>query len=59
MREYGTATASPDGMQHLLARAQWDANGVRDDLRSYVTGQLGDPDAVLVVNETGDLKNGT
>ena len=25
--------ASPDGMQHLLARARWDAGGVRDDVR--------------------------
>ena len=34
---------SPDGMQHLLARARWDAGGVRDDVRGYVTGHLGDP----------------
>jgi hypothetical protein len=32
---------------------------VRDDLRDYVLGQLGDPDAVLVFDETGDLKKGT
>jgi SRSO17 transposase len=32
---------------------------VRDDLRGYVSEQLGDPDAVLVVDETGDLKKGT
>jgi SRSO17 transposase len=51
--------ATPDGMQHLLARARWDADGVRDDLRGYVTAQLDDPDAVLVVDETGDLKKGT
>ena len=51
--------ATPDGMQHLLARARWDADGVRDDLRGYVADQLGDPDAVLVVDETGDLKKGT
>ena len=51
--------ASPDGMQHLLARAKWDADGVRDDVRGYVTGQLSDPDAVLAVDETGDLKKGT
>jgi SRSO17 transposase len=51
--------ATPDGMQHLLARARWDADGVRDDLRGYVTDRLGDPDAVLVVDETGDLKKGT
>jgi SRSO17 transposase len=50
---------SPDGMQHLLAGAVWDAGGVRDDLRGYVVEQLGDPDAVLVVDETGDLKKGT
>ena len=51
--------ATPDGMQHLLARARWDADGVRDDLRGYVTEYLGDPGAVLVVDETGDLKKGT
>jgi SRSO17 transposase len=51
--------ATPGGMQHLLSRACWDADGVRDDLRDYVTGQLGDPDAVLVVDETGDLKKGS
>jgi SRSO17 transposase len=50
--------ATPDGMQHLLERARWDADGVRDDLRGYVTEYLGDPDAVLVVDETGDLKKG-
>jgi SRSO17 transposase len=29
--------ASPDGMQHLLARAVWDHDGVRDDLRAYLS----------------------
>lgn len=51
--------ASPDGMQHLLERACWDAEAVRDDLRDYVAEHLGDPGAVLVVDETGDLKKGT
>jgi SRSO17 transposase len=51
--------ASPDGMQHLLARAVWDHDGVRDDVRGYLVDQLGEPDAVLVVDETGDLKKGT
>ena len=50
---------TPDGMQHLLSRARWDAGGVRDDVRSYVVEQLGDPGAVLVVDETGDVKKGT
>jgi SRSO17 transposase len=49
---------SPDGMQHLLARARWDAGGVRDDLRELVVEQLSDPDAVLVVDETGYVKKG-
>ena len=51
--------ANPDGMQHLLARAVWDADAVRDDVRGYVVEQLADADAVLVVDETGDLKKGT
>ena len=33
--------SSPDGMQHLLARAKRDADGVRDDVRGYVPGHLG------------------
>jgi SRSO17 transposase len=50
---------SPDGMQHLLARAVWDHDGVRDDLRDYLVEHLGDPEAVLVIDETGDLKKGS
>ena len=50
---------APGGMQHLLGRARWDADGVRDDLRDYITERLGDPGAVLVVDETGDVKKGT
>jgi SRSO17 transposase len=50
---------TPDGMQRLLATAGWDPDGVRDDLRGYVVEQLGDPGAVLVVDETGFLKKGT
>jgi SRSO17 transposase len=49
---------SPDGLQHLLARASWDADGVRDDLCGYVVGAFGDEAAVLVVDETGDVKKG-
>ena len=48
--------SSPDGMQHLLVRAVWDAEAVRDDLRGYVVDHLADPGAVLVVDETGDGK---
>jgi SRSO17 transposase len=46
-------------VQHLLSHAKWDADGVRDDVRGYVIEQLGDPGAVLVIDETGDVKKGT
>jgi SRSO17 transposase len=51
--------ARPDAMQRLLYRAVWDADAVRDDVRALVADRFGDPDAVLVVDETGDLKKGT
>ncbi|MEV5079711.1 IS701 family transposase [Streptomyces sp. NPDC056159] len=50
---------TPDGMQHLLGRAKWDADQVRDDVRGYVVEHLHDDQAVLVVDETGDVKKGT
>jgi SRSO17 transposase len=50
--------STPDGMQRLLATADWDADAVREDLRAYVVEHLGDPEAVLVVDETGFLKKG-
>jgi SRSO17 transposase len=40
--------AAPDGMQHFLAAARWDAGAVRDDVRAYVVEHLGSPGAVLV-----------
>jgi SRSO17 transposase len=51
--------ATPYGMQRLVASASWDANQVRDDLQRYVSEHLGDPAAVLVVDESGFLKKGT
>ena len=50
---------SPDGVQRLLRTARWDAEAVRDDLRAYVLEHVGDPAAVLVLDETGFLKKGT
>jgi SRSO17 transposase len=50
---------TPYGVQHLLGRAAWSADAVRDDLRAYVVEHLGDADAVLVVDETGFVKKGT
>jgi SRSO17 transposase len=43
----------------MLSRASWDEAGVAEDLRDYVTTAFTDPDAILVVDETGDLKKGT
>jgi SRSO17 transposase len=50
--------ATPDGVQHLLARADWDADAVRDDLTTYVAENVGHADGVLVVDETGFVKKG-
>jgi len=50
--------ATPYGLQHLLGRARWDADAVRDDLRTYLVQSIGDPQAVLVLDETGFLKKG-
>ncbi len=49
---------TPDGIQRLLAKAKWDANLVRDDLQRYVMEHLADPQAVLIVDETGFPKQG-
>jgi SRSO17 transposase len=51
--------ANPDGMQWLLTGADWDPDLVREDLRDYVVEHLGDPEAVLVVDDTGFVKKGT
>jgi SRSO17 transposase len=45
-------------MQRLLSSAVWDTDLVRDDVRSYVFEQLGDPEAILVIDETSFLKRG-
>ena len=37
---------TPDGVQDFLARAHWDAELVREDLRAYVVEHLGDKQAV-------------
>lgn len=49
---------TPDGMQRLLSTAVWSADAVRDELQAYVAEHLGEPDGVLVVDETGFLKQG-
>jgi SRSO17 transposase len=49
----------PQAMQRLLRTARWAADGVRDDMRTYVAGYLGHREGVLIVDETGFLKKGT
>jgi len=50
--------AAPYAIQHLLDRAKWDCDGVRDELYVSVREALSAPDAVLVIDETGFLKKG-
>lgn len=50
---------TPDGMQRLLNFYRWDADAVRDDLRSFVLDNLADTSGVVVADETGFLKKGT
>ena len=51
--------ATPDGMQRLLTSAVWDQDSVRDALGRYVAAELGDPDGVLIADETGFEKSGS
>jgi SRSO17 transposase len=54
-----TGETDPQGVQRLLNSAKWDADAVRNDLRSYVVEHLGDEESgVLIVDETGFLKKG-
>jgi SRSO17 transposase len=47
--------ATPYAFQHLPRRALWDPEAVRDGLRHYIVQHLGDPEVVLVLDETGFL----
>ena len=51
---------SPRGVQRLLNAAAWDAEGVRDDLRTYVVDHLGErASGVLILDDTGFVKKGS
>ncbi len=49
---------TPYRLQQFLYRGSWDAGKVRDQLRGYVCEHLEEQDGVLVVDETGFLKQG-
>jgi SRSO17 transposase len=50
---------TPDGKQRLLSTTDWDPDAVRDALFGYVKKQLGHPEGILAIDETGFLKKGT
>src|SRR3954453_21029286 len=58
MRAEAAGDPGPRRQQALLGRAHWDADSLRDIVRDYVVETLADTDAVLVLDETGFLKQG-
>src|SRR6201990_97614 len=58
MRAEASGDPGPWRQQAILGRGQWDADGLRDIVREYALETLGDEDAVLVIDETGFLKQG-
>ena len=58
MRAEAAGDPGPWRQQAILGRGQWDADALRDVVRDYALESLADPDAVLVIDETGFLKQG-
>ncbi|WP_271574288.1 IS701 family transposase, partial [Bradyrhizobium sp. CCBAU 11361] len=58
MRAEAAGDPGPWRQQAILGRGQWDADALRDIVREYALETLGDADAVLVIDETGFLKQG-
>ena len=58
MRAEAAGDPGPWRQQSVLGRGQWDADALRDIVREYVVEALGDAQAVLVIDETGFLKQG-
>src|SRR6201996_4488084 len=58
MRAEAAGDPGPWRQQALLGRGRWEAGALRDVVRDYVTEHLADANAVLVVDETGFLKQG-
>jgi len=58
MRAEAAGDAGPWRQQAILGRGRWDADALRDVVRDYALETLADPDAVLVIDETGFLKQG-
>lgn len=58
MRAEAAGDPGPWRQQAILGRGRWDADGLRDIVRAYALETLADPDAVVVLDETGFLKKG-
>src|SRR5215212_2494186 len=58
MRAEAAGDPGPWRQQAILGRGRWEADGLRDVVRDYALEALADPDAVLVLDETGFLKQG-
>src|SRR5215208_4430320 len=58
MRAEAAGDPGPWRQQAILGRGRWEADALRDIVRAYVVEHLADEDAVLVVDETGFLKQG-
>lgn len=58
MRAEAAGDPGPWRQQALLGRGRWDADALRDVVRNYVVEHLAGDDAVLVIDETGFLKQG-
>jgi SRSO17 transposase len=58
MRAEAAGDRGPWRQQAILGRGNWDADALRDIVCDYVVEALGDPQAVLVIDETGFLKQG-
>lgn len=59
MRAEAAGDPGPWRQQAILGRGRWDADALRDIVRNYALETLAEPDAVLVLDETGFLKKGT
>jgi len=58
MRAEAAGDPGPWRQQAILGRGRWDADELRDIVRDYVVEHLAADDAVLVIDETGFLKQG-
>lgn len=58
MRAEAAGDPGPWRQQAILGRGRWNADALRDVVRDYALETLADNDAVLVIDETGFLKQG-